>query len=357
MRESASRLLLDLLAQSWRAAPPCLTQRLPLSQSATELDAELTALVGALQGAGVAALVWRRLAQTPWREREAAEALRQAYRLQVLRAARDELHIQEVFARLRDGGVEPLLVKGWAIARLYPEKGLRPYGDIDLLVRPPERRRAAAILQGEAAKQYAVDLDHKEPAKMGGATMEALFERSQLMQLGETEVRVLSEEDHLRFLCLHLLRHGAWRPLWLCDIAVAVEGRGAAFDWQLCLTENRRQADWIRCTVRLAQELLGAEIAETPAEHHPLPDWLLPTVLKQWQRPSAADHPLPASIRLSLKQPSRLPAALRERWLDPISASVSVNAPFNNLPRLPFQLASLLALAGNFFSQGVGSRE
>jgi len=38
----------------------------------------------------------------------------------------------EAFVRPPLRGVEPILGKGWAIARLYPERGMRPYGDIDL---------------------------------------------------------------------------------------------------------------------------------------------------------------------------------------------------------------------------------
>ena len=43
------------------------------------------------------------------------------------------------------------------------------------------------------------------------------------------DVRVLSPEDDLRFLCLHLLRHGAVQPLWLCDICVLLEARANDF--------------------------------------------------------------------------------------------------------------------------------
>ncbi len=51
--------------------------------------------------------------------------------------------------------------------------------------------------------------------------------RSQLVNLDGVDVRVPGLEDHLGILCLHLLHHGAFRPLWLCDIAAALETRPA----------------------------------------------------------------------------------------------------------------------------------
>jgi hypothetical protein len=42
--------------------------------------------------------------------------------------------LTRVVTRLREGGVEPVLVKGPSIARLYPERGLRPFEDLDFCV-------------------------------------------------------------------------------------------------------------------------------------------------------------------------------------------------------------------------------
>src|SRR5262249_11103226 len=115
--------------------------------------------------------------------------------------------------------------------------------------------------------------------------LEALYERSQLVALGEVNVHVLGPEDHLRLLCLHMLGHGAHRPLWLCDVAIVLESRPPDFDWELCLSGDRRRSDWVACALGLAHHLLGAEIAGTPVEERArrLPRWLIPTVLRQWE--------------------------------------------------------------------------
>jgi hypothetical protein len=56
----------------------------------------------------------------------------------------------EVASALRAGGIEPVLLKGPAIARwLYAEDpSARPYVDVDLLVAPGDRAKASAVLVG-----------------------------------------------------------------------------------------------------------------------------------------------------------------------------------------------------------------
>src|SRR5205823_9972858 len=82
-----------------------------------------------------------------------------AYRLYALYAAINERAIAQLFTLLRSSGVEPLLVKGWAAARLYPERGLRPYGDIDLAVAPGQLRAAEAALRDPGAPRTSVELN------------------------------------------------------------------------------------------------------------------------------------------------------------------------------------------------------
>jgi len=118
---------------------------------------------------------------------------------------------------LRQAAVEPLLVKGWAAAALYPDLGLRPFGDIDLLIRPRELETARTALRVEATRDCLVDL-HLRFSELKGRSIDDLFARSRLVALERGQVRVLAAEDHLALLAIHLLKHGAWRPLWLCDV-------------------------------------------------------------------------------------------------------------------------------------------
>jgi hypothetical protein len=337
--KSPGHLVAIMLAGSWRRVPTA------FEHSAAEL-AEITPL---LLSSGAAALAWQRVRHSDLRSARAAKELHHSYRLNTLRAALHQRTTEDVFAQLRSVGIEPILVKGWAAARLYSEEGLRPYVDIDLCVRPDDFVSAANVLR-ELPNQYEIDL-HCGFEKFGGGSIDEIYERSVLIRLGETDIRVPCAEDHLRILCIHLLREGAWRPLWLCDVAVVIESRSASFDWDCCLGKNKRWSNWIICTLRLARELLGADLTGTPASEiqKPLPRWLVRAILKEWEslRPSMVQrHHAPMASYQHI--PKAFLQGLRHRWPNPIEATISVGGRFNRLPRLPFQLGSYLTRGTKF---------
>jgi hypothetical protein len=343
--KSLGSLVAVILTQSWREFPP------PLETSAEEL----LRVAPLLMGSGAAALAWWRVRHSELRTSAEALQLQQAYYHFTLQADLHRRDIKDVLTLLRAAGVEPLLIKGWASARLYPEPGMRVYGDIDLCVRPEQREAALAVTKSPECKQYNVDLVHDELelSRLDNRSFDELYARSQRLTLDEVEVRIPSPEDHLRIQCLHLLKHGAWRPLWLCDIAVAVENLPADFDWDLCLGKHRRQSDWIACTIGLAHQLLRAEVKDTPVAGRAkrLPGWLVPAVLKQWKTPCAADHHPPEVMLTTLRNRTGLLQALRNRWPDPIEATIWMGGSFNELPRLPFQLRYYQARATKFLAR------
>lgn len=344
-RRQSGWLIADALNGAWRAEQP------PLNVSAEELESVLPQLVGC----GAGALAWRRVERCGAGVSGAlADALCHSHRVQVLQSALFERETGLIFSLLRAAGVEPLLVKGCAAARTYAEPTLRPCGDIDLLVRADDFALAQAALKRADVERGAVDL-HRRFMELADRSVNDLFARSELIDLGSAQVRVLSAEDHFGLLCVHMLRHGCWRPIWLCDIGAALEARSQNFDWRLCLGANRRRARWIVCAVGLAQKLLGASLAGVPFadEAARLPRWLLEGVLRQWETPyvtEQAPQKYRRSMRECLRRPASLPRAMRERWPNPIEATVSVNGPFNSLPRLPFQFANCLTRAARFLT-------
>ena len=316
--------------------------------SAIQLD-EVAPL---LYGSGAGALGWWRLRNTELRDSPAAEFLHQAYRLQTLQSAIHEEKIAKVFQLLCDAAIEPMLVKGWAAAGMYPERGLRPYGDIDLVVRSEKFERATEVLAQPSAKDCWVDL-HRHLSEVDDRSTDQLFARARRVMLKEKTVTLLSAEDHLALLAVHLLKHGAWRPLWLCDIGAAIESLPSGFDWDICLGKNLKRARWIKTAIALAERLLSARVDRLPSEvrNLRLPEWLVESVLSQWKQPFAINqppmnHPIPMSG--ALREPRTLVEALRQRWPNPILATISVNGDFNGVPRLPYQLGNCLMRAGHF---------
>lgn len=349
--DSAGSLIAKVLAGSWRIQSP------PPDISAEEL-ARVAPL---LLESGAGALGWRQVRNSDLSSTAKAQELQQAYRLHTLQAGIHERDIKEVITFFKRAGMEPVLVKGWAVARLYTERGLRPYGDIDLAFWPDQFDEAKALLQTEEGKKIDVDL-HKGFRKLDDLSFEELFARTEVVALGDVEVRILGPEDHFRILCLHLLRHSAWRPLWLCDIAATLESRPSNFDWDRCLGQNPRRADWVACTVGLAHRLLGAKVDDTPVAERArnLPGWLIPSVLRNWDKPDPNLYPplsyIPPLVTY-FRRPAGIFTALRRRWPDPIEATVRMKGPFNEMPRLVFQLGNCFARIKGFFAILVGLQE
>jgi Uncharacterised nucleotidyltransferase len=344
VKKSLGRLVAEALTGAWREMPP------PFELSASEFD-EVTPL---LLRSGSAALGWWRVRHSSLSETQAADDLHQAYRLLELRAAIHVENLKALFKHLRAAGVEPLLVKGWAIARLYPSQALRPYGDMDIAVRPADYEVAGQVLQSAECARLWVDLHHHFE-ELEERTLEELYARSRLLKLDEMEVRVLGPEDHFALLCIHWLKHGAWRPPALCDIGVALETLPADFDWDLCLGRSRTKAGWITCTIGLARLLLGARVPDEEIARRAsrLPSWLLPNVLKQWETPfnfQQAPFKHQAPMEKYLHNPRGLLDDMRARWPNPIVATISLNGPFNEIPRFPFQLGNCLSRTAKFLA-------
>src|SRR5262249_38304365 len=105
------QLVADFLAGSWRQDPP----PLDISPSSLELVTEL------LYHSGSAGLAWWRIHGDEIKRTASGELLHQAYRLQALQTVIKEERLTAAFQTFREANIEPLLVKGWSIARIYPD--------------------------------------------------------------------------------------------------------------------------------------------------------------------------------------------------------------------------------------------
>lgn len=339
-KETTSRrggLVASTLAGSWLHSPP-----------PTELsEAQLAEVSTLLLLSGSAGLAWRRICLTPLRDSGAAFELRQAYRLFALQAALHERDIHQVIPLLRSHAIEPVMVKGWAVARLYPDPWARPYGDMDLCVRPDLYDLASEILRQPENLEFAVDL-HRGFDNLDDRAFDELFARSQPVRIGEVDVRVPAPEDHLRILCAHLMRHGAVRPLWLCDVAVVLDSLPDDFDWDLCLGMGRA-SDIVACAIGLAHNLVGARVEHAPVNERArnLPGWMVPSVLKEWEAPFV----LRDSVLNYLNDPVGALKELRHHWPNAIEATVGMRASFNDLPRLPFQPGNCISRTATLLAQ------
>ena len=329
--EEAGRILSRLHWQCWRADAP------PLDVEPSELIAVLPNLIRL----GSVGLVWPRLQGQLDRYGAIALALEDAFQAQVTHNQLCQRQIASAVSRLQAAGIEPLLIKGWAVSRLYPPPLVRPAGDIDLVVRHADFAQAKNILIGPGAEPITVGVDIHEDAHWPDGEVIDFTRFTSRINVGGVEVLVPGVEDHLRIQCLHFMGHGGWRSLWLCDIALLLESTPFNFEWDRLLRGKKHHVQWIETTMALAQQLVGAELENTAIDRFKIkvPEWLARDTRKRW----GLAEPFPDRAIFEIAHdPSAILNTFRKRWPDPFLATIRCHAAFNELPRLPLQWAAYI---------------
>src|SRR5713226_4402721 len=195
-----------------------------------------------------------------------------------------------ILDRFTSEGIGALVVKGPVLAvQAYGDPAMRAYGDLDLLVRQRDIRRATELMTA-AGFAPAVPLSAIDAGKIPGQylfskpdsklivelhndltlryfprklPLEEFFARQIRVRLDAHEVRALSVEDELVLICIHGAKHFWERLMWIADVAALVS-RQTGIDWQ-------RVADLARAVgaermlhtgLRLASDLLKAQLPD-----------------------------------------------------------------------------------------------
>jgi hypothetical protein len=194
---------------------------------------------------------------------------------------------------LTEVGLEPVVFKGPAVAARYPEPGLRPMDDIDLLLPRADHARAVETLvragwqvarTGEG-DHYDTVLTHDEVPSLflevhfgleAGAERvtaldpEALWARRQPLECAGTPAFGLPAAEELVVLAAHAGKphHRFVRLVWMADLAM-IAGREANVDWDRVHAVARAA----RCVtvVGTALEMARRAGVDAPAGLFPLP--------------------------------------------------------------------------------------
>jgi hypothetical protein len=274
-------------------------------QAAAVLDA-LEA--GADVPTAVSAAAVHRLPGLLWR------ALEEAGALEALREYRDvlgqlvEVHLlQELVllphalalavTPLTELGLEPVVLKGPAVAARYPSPGLRTFDDIDLLLPYAQHDAAVGALRSagwelvrkSARDHYDTVLRHPEGTGLLLELhhgLEAWYDRASALKAGDLWARRVSHElngvrcftlplaEELVMLCAHAAKpfHCFSRLVWIADLAMLL---GFAVETSVDVDWDRVRACAVdgRCMTAVAAALGLARHAGavSPAEMFPLP--------------------------------------------------------------------------------------
>jgi len=206
-----------------------------------------------------------------------------------------DVALTRTLAALRDRGIAAVVLKGPVLSRyLYPDRALRPYRDVDLVVRAGEFDAAADTILGmefvevpyeaevaraafessgaeepfhrmfiSVSERALVEL-HADPLQLGlrPADEEERWRRvREAPHLGPGAL-VLADEDQLVQLCVHAHKHGFSRLIWLKDLDLFVRLRGDGLDWDRVEVVARREG--VKASVWYALSLAG-DLLGTPA--------------------------------------------------------------------------------------------
>ena len=264
-------------------------------------------------------------------------------RLSILEKAIEEEKIERIFREFDKNKINCILIKGWAIWRFYPFAATRLSLDVDICVDHSDFEKAEILKEQFARQRISIDL-HKGARHLDQFPFERLFANSVEVELKQTKIRVLCEEDHLRVVCVHWLNDGGEKFERLRDIYYLVENRSSDFDWDKCLntvSEIRRQ--WVISTIALAHRYLKLNVDDLPIADEiknpkSLPEWLIKSVEREWNNPT----PL-ISLNLCLNDWQKLLRQIKKRIPpNPIQASIETEAPFDDSWRLPYQIKDIL---------------
>lgn len=191
------------------------------------------------------------------------------------------IEFQKLSENFTAHGIAHMPVKGYYLQHLYPSPELRTFGDIDLLIRPGDRKRSHGLLQSldyqvrndwEPTYSYVRGVEYYEVHTnlMDGnlddrADLQTYFDSAWRHARPEEGLRYEPNRDfHLIYILCHLAKHlyggGAGIRMYL-DIALFIQKYRQELDWKLVTGEMQelRLTGFFYTVLHACQSWLGVE--------------------------------------------------------------------------------------------------
>jgi hypothetical protein len=221
---------------------------------------------------------------------EIRQALLERQRAQNFTTLRLTAELFRLLERFASESIDALVVKGPVLAvQAYGDPARRGYGDLDLLVRQRDIRRATELMMA-AGYQAAVPLSAIDAGKIPGQYLfskpdskllvelhndltlryfprrlpiEEFFARQVRVRLDAHEAPALSVEDELVLICIHGAKHFWERLIWIADVAALVL-RQSGMDWERAAESAKAVGAerMLHTGLRLSTDLLKVQLPE-----------------------------------------------------------------------------------------------
>lgn len=258
----------------------------------------------------------------------------------IIKQKANEENVRRAFHLFRQHEIEPILIKGVAVARYYPSDELRDSVDIDLAVSSADYLKADALIRSPEAVGLAIDL-HNELRHLDTLAWNELVKNSETFALGDSRIRVLSPEDHLRVICVHWLTDGGANRERLRDIYYMVANREANFDWDRCLNVvDKKRRRYVTCVLGAAGLFMDLDLTGTPAEGaaSKMPPWMVRSIEAEWNSPTPF-----RPLFVETKSLGQFFSQLRKRFPpNPITATILRGGSLDARTRIFYQLGTIL---------------
>ncbi len=185
------------------------------------------------------------------------ERIKGVYRYTLFKNSLIRAHFRRTATALHEAGVGLMALKGGAmLLRYYPDCGVRPMNDIDILVRRRDARAAMGVLRGQgwscsyamaperalgvynslpfaADRGFELDLHWRIMTEYGGRMEEGeLWDAAVAVEDDGVPVRILSPEDQVMHACAHGVKWNVLPPIrWIPDLAAILRTDGRVMDW------------------------------------------------------------------------------------------------------------------------------
>jgi Uncharacterised nucleotidyltransferase len=282
---------IDSFKGEWSALLECASSAHDAQRFAVLLQSvDWDRLLARAEGHGVAGHLAARTRDLPVDivPRGIKQTLAERQRGQIFSSLKMTAELFRILEQFTSEGIGTVFIKGPVLAvQAYGDPAMRSYGDLDLLVRQQDIRRATELMIA-AGYAAAVPLRAIDAGKIPGQylfskpdsnllvelhndctlryfprrlPLEEFFARQIRVPLDAHEAPALSVEDELVLICIHGSKHFWERLMWIADVAALVS-RQAGIDWQRVADSARAVGAerMLHAGLRLASDLLKTQL-------------------------------------------------------------------------------------------------